>query len=355
MSLVTDARSRINEENSAFDRRSNRFSVKLQLRRDAKVVRSKGKVRMAVPDFQSMMLPILRFADEGEFKPADARKHISDEFKISPEDRVELVPSGRKTRVSDRVNWAMVYLNMAGLLERPKRGHYVITNEGKSVLENPPKRIDIPFLKRYEKFNDAREGGDNDSKSNKDVDENEITTTTPSERIDIAYKEIKRTLREELLEHILACSPDAFEMLVVDLMIAMGYATKGWGERVGKSGDGGIDGVIAQDALGMDSVYIQTKKYKLDNQISVEKIREFSGALDEQGATKGVFVTTSYFSKPAISYADSISGHKKLRLINGDDLTELMMRYDVGVRDHDKIAIKKVDDDYFEELDSRVK
>lgn len=309
---------------------------------------------MPVPDFQSMMLPVLQLAKEGEFKPVDARKHIVNEFSISSEDREELVPSGRKTRVSDRVNWAMVYLNMAGLLERPKRGHYIITNEGTSVLENPPERIDIPFLKRYSKFNEAREGRDNDNESIKDVEENE-TATTPSERIDAAYKEIKRTLREELLEQILACKPEAFEMLVVDLMIAMGYATKGWGERVGKSGDGGIDGVIAQDALGMDSVYIQTKKYKLDNQISVEKIREFSGALDEQGATKGVFVTTSYFSKPAISYADSISGHKKLRLINGDDLTDLMMRYDVGVRDHDKIAIKKVDDDYFEELDSRVK
>lgn len=311
---------------------------------------NKSGVRVTVPGFQSMMLPILRFANEGEFKPADARRRISSEFKLSHENREQLVPSGRKTRLSDRVNWAMVYLNMAGLLKRPKRGHYVITNEGKSVLKSSPKKIDIPFLKKYDKFKVARKGKGNEKKSIKSVRKNE-TTSTPSERINVAFEEINRTLKEELLRRIMASSPGAFETLVVDLMIGMGYAAKGWGERVGKSGDGGIDGVIAQDALGLDGIYLQAKRYKPENQIGVDKIREFAGALDGQGATKGVFVTTSNFAQSAIEFANSIPGQKKLRLIDGEELTDLMLRYGIAVRDHHKIVMKKVDDDYFEEID----
>ena len=306
---------------------------------------------MPVPGFQSVMLPVLRLSANGEIKLADAVTRISDEFDLTKEEREELLPSGGITRIKDRVSWSVTYLVKAGLVERPQRGHFAITEQGKSVLLENPKRIDIPFLSRFEGFKKFKEKNEEDHPAKKNEAPKQISTftETPEGRIREAFEEINETLRDDLLKSILEASPEFFEKLIVDLMLGMGYGSKGTGERIGKVGDGGVDGIINEDALGLDVVYLQAKRYSLDNHVGIREIREFAGALDGKGAKKGVFVTTSTFARNAKTFVDSISIQKRLRLIDGDELTRLMVEYGVGVRDQWTLTSKRVDTDYFEE------
>ena len=307
---------------------------------------------MPVPNFESVILPVLRLSAEGEIKIADAVNRISDEFGLTESEREELVPSGGLTRIKDRVKWSVTYLVKAGLVKRPKRGYFVITEQGKSVLIDAPKRIDISFLLRFEGFKKFKTRNEEEpsNQKNETTKSSTVSIETPEDRLRGAFEEMNETLRDDLLNSILEASPEFFEKLIVDLMLGMGYGSKGTGERIGKVGDGGVDGIINEDALGLDVVYLQAKRYNLDNPVAIREIREFAGALDGKGAKKGVFVTTSSFARNAKDFVDSISIQKRLRLIDGDELTRLMIEYGVGVRDQWTLTAKRVDADYFEEV-----
>jgi restriction system protein len=304
---------------------------------------------MAIPDFQTLTLPVLRLAAESEIKVAEAVDRLSDQFNLTEAERGELLPSGRQARMANRVHWAVTYLVKAGLADRPRRGFFGITTRGRKVLANPPPRIDIAFLSQFEGMEQFRAGARQDEI--KTVEPTmPLATGTPEERVEASIEELNEALRVELLDRILAMHPAAFEKLIVDLMLGMGYGARGSGERLGRTGDGGIDGIINEDVLGLDIIYLQAKRYAVGSGIGVERVREFAGALDERGATKGVFVTTSHFALPARQYAQRVP--KRLILIDGDELTRLLIKYGVAVRIYRAIELKKVDTDYFDDLDT---
>lgn len=267
---------------------------------------------MPIPDFQTLMLPVLRLADAGEIKVAEAVDRIADEFALTDQEREELLPSGRQAKIANRVHWSVTYLVKAGLVERPRRGHFAITPKGKSVLSSPPERIDIAFLSQFDGFDEFRTKANDDHPAEVEPTQ-ELAAGTPEERMEAAFEDLNAALREELLERILVMHPTAFEKLIVDLMLGMGYGANGSGERLGRTSDGGIDGVINEDVLGLDIIHLQAKRYATGNSIGVEKIREFAGALDERGATKGVFVTTSHFAPAAIQYGKRPLGAAAMR------------------------------------------
>lgn len=311
---------------------------------------------MPIPDFQKFMLPILRMAGQGELKTAEAIGRLSDEFALTPEERTERLASGRQTRVANRVYWAFVHLTKAGLLERKSRGVYGISEEGRRILDTNPPAINIQFLLNYPEFRQFRsldtassgDPSDHEKEVVKDGDVN-YAEETPDERIEAAVNEFNTTLVSELRDRLKAITSTAFERLIVELMTQMGYGDDELNKHVGGPGDGAIDGIVHQDLLGLDVIYLQAKKYDPDTAaIGPDKIREFAGALDERGATRGVFVTTSHFTKSAREYVDR--SHKRLKLIDGDELARLMLKHMVGVREERTIVLKRIDQDFFDEL-----
>jgi len=303
---------------------------------------------MPIPDFQTIMLPVLRVSDVGEIKIAEAVDRIANEFALTVQEREELLPSGRMAKIANRVQWSVTYLVKSGLVARPRRGYFTITPMGKTVLSNPPERIDIAFLSQFDGFDEFRARANQDHPTNVEPTK-DLSAGTPEELVEAAFEDLNAALREELLERILMMHPTAFEKLIVDLMLGMGYGANGSGERLGRTSDGGIDGIINEDVLGLDIIHLQAKRYATGNTIGVEKIREFAGALDERGATKGVFVTTSHFAPTAIQYAQR--SPKRLILIDGEELTRLLVRYGVAVRGYRMLELKKVDTDYFDETE----
>jgi len=275
---------------------------------------------MAVPDYQSLMLPVLMSAANGEVRIGAVVEKLADELTLSEEDRTELLPSGRQTLFSNRVHWAKTYLSKAGLVELTRRAHFKITDRGRQALAANPDRIDNEYLSQFSEFIDFR------SKSSRTGEKQEeaspVTTAlderTPDEIVRSAHGELERTLRQELLDRIMVAPPDFFERLVVNLLVAMGYggSLEDAGRTLGKSGDGGVDGVIDQDALGLDRVYIQAKRYQQGNTVGGREIRDFFGSLDRFKAAKGLFVTTSDFTKDARETAGQLS--KRIVLIGGD-------------------------------------
>jgi restriction system protein len=312
---------------------------------------------MTIPDYQTLMLPALRMAAKGEISIRDCVEVLAKEFQLSDEERAELLPSGKQTTFSNRVHWAKTYLVHAGLLEMTRRAHFKANERGRSVLAENPARIDNAYLDRFEEFRAfrARSGGRRREEGRGDVATGRIPTqqATPEEQIEAAYEEITDELRGELLDRIVDASPAFFEQVIIDLMVAMGYGGSGAeaAKRVGRSGDGGIDGLINEDILGLDNIYLQAKRYAPGTGIGVEKVREFAGSLVERGASKGVFVTTSHFAGGAKDYAERIP--QKLILIDGDMLTKLMIRHGVGVRTTRTVELKKLDLDYFENEGNR--
>lgn len=302
---------------------------------------------MAIPDFQMLMLPTLRLSAEGEVRVRDLVSGIATEFRLTEDELAERLPSGRQRTIVNRVSWAVIYLNKAGLLSRIRRGVYLITDRGRSVLANPPPKIDIRYLAQFEGFDEFRAGS-----SAADGILVEPTPTfaagTPDERIDAAFEDLNATLRNELIERVRAMDPSLFEKLIVDLMLGMGYGAGGSGEHLGRTNDGGVDGVINEDVLGLDIIYLQAKRYAKGSAIGVEKIREFAGSLDDRRATKGVFVTTSHFAPQARAYA--LRSPKRLVLIDGEELTRLLVHHGVGVRTYRELELKRLDTDYFDEL-----
>lgn len=297
------------------------------------------------------MLPVLRIAAEGEVRISDVVKRLADEFDLSVEDRSQLLPSGGQTTFANRVHWAKFYLSKAGLVELPKRAHFRITEYGRQVLIAPPKRIDIKYLNSvpsFQKFREARgdkENGDTISSPTADM----VTTLTPDEVMRNAHDQLEVALADELMQRIRSSTPAFFESLVVRLLVGMGYGgsvTDISKALVGGTGDGGVDGVIDQDPLGLDRIYVQAKRYADGNTVGASAIRDFFGSLDRFKATKGLFVTASAFSQSARDTAGQLS--KRIVLIDGDQLTRLMIRHGVGCRIEETLYVKKVDEEFFE-------
>jgi restriction system protein len=306
---------------------------------------------MKIPDFQTVMLPLLRFAaDNQEHSVRETVEALADHFHLADEEKRELLPSGRQPTFDNRVAWAITYLKKAGLLEPTRRSHYRVTDRGSDVVGESLPRIDMKFLERYPEFVEFR--------SRRNVTENGATSPaaaaeeykevqTPEEAIEQAHQRLRNDLAAELVQQIMSCSPAFFERLVIDLLVRMGYggSRKDAGQAVGKSGDGGIDGIIKEDRLGLDVIYVQAKRW--EGAVGRPDIQKFVGALQGQRARKGIFMTTSTFTNEALSYASMIEN--KVVLIDGDRLAKLMIDNDVGVSGIASYEIKKVDSDYFTE------
>jgi len=263
---------------------------------------------------------------------------------LTEDDMRALIPSGRGKLISNRVGWACTYLRKAGLITSPQRGRNQITEDGKAALAKKPAKIDTSFLQQYEKFQDFR----------KEINEKKQATATPTSRneektpeeiIGIQSEIIQESVRKDLLEQIATMDPDAFEQLVVDLLLAMGYGgtVEEAGKAIGQTNDGGVDGVINEDVLGLDAIYVQAKRWK--NAVPIREIRDFAGALLSKKSNKGVFITTSSFPQTAYEYVSSID--RKIILVDGDRLTQLMVKFDLGVTTKQTILIKEIDSDYF--------
>lgn len=297
---------------------------------------------MPVPDYQSIMLPLLRFASDGnEHHIRSAIEFLAEEFSLSESELQELLPSGRQATFDNRVGWARTYLKKAGLLQSPRRAYFQITDRGLSVLAMDPPRIDNAFLKQYPEFLQFQTTAIDKGPK----DETPDTLQTPEEAIEAAYLEYRQSLASELLTIVKKCPPEFFERLVVDLLVTMGYGgtRQEAGKAVGRSGDEGIDGIINEDRLGLDTVYIQAKRW--EDPVSRPEIQKFAGALLGQKAHRGVFITTSAFTRGARDFANGIES--RIILIDGEMLADLMIDYNIGVNGISSYELKRIDGDYF--------
>lgn len=305
---------------------------------------------MPIPDYQSLMLPVLAASSRGEVRIGAVVDDLGEQLGLSPEEKTSLLPSGKQTIFSNRVHWAKTYLGKAALIESTRRAHFKITPRGQQVLESHPARIDNTFLDQFDEFKKFRENSTEDASEGQHRSgvtfENQ--TATPDEAMRVAHRQIEGSLAEELLVRIQAAPPEFFERLIVSLLLKMGFggSVADAGRALGRSGDDGVDGVIDQDALGLDRIYIQAKRYATGNNIGPGAIRDFFGSLDRHKAAKGIFVTTSTFSTSARETADFLS--KRIVLVDGEQLAKLMIRHDVGCRVEDTLAIKKIDEDFFD-------
>src|SRR5690625_857364 len=306
---------------------------------------------MPLPDYQSLMAPVLQIGMEGEVRAADAVEQLADQLGLTEDERAELLPSGRQSVFANRVHWAKSYLKQAGLVEYTRRGHFRTTKRGRQALASAGAAIDRKYLQRYPEFIDFQQlSSASAGEAHRSADEDPLVSAddrTPDEIMRAAHKLIEDDLRQELLERILAAPPAFFEQLIVKLLLEMGYggSVSAAGRALGRSGDGGVDGVIDQDALGLDRVYIQAKRYAVGNSVGAAAIRDFFGSLDRYKATKGLFVTTSAFSPDAKATVGHLS--KRIVLVDGNELTRLMVRYGVGCRIEEVLYLKKLDEDFF--------
>ena len=302
---------------------------------------------MSVPDFQSFMLPLLSSLSDGQVrKLGDLAARMADHFDLTPEDRAEPLPSGRKLTYYDRAGWAATYMMKAGLLQRPKRGYYEIADRGRDVLASPPPKITVSFLEQYPEFVKFRERSGKPTRSQSVTESEDLKT--PEETFEQGYEQLRSELAAEILQTIQNGTPAFFERLVVDVLVKMGYGgtRRDAGRAIGGSSDGGIDGIINEDRLGLDVIYIQAKKWD-GNTIGRPEIQKFAGALQGRRARKGIFITTSSFTSGAREYVASIDS--KIILIDGEQLTQYMIDFDVGVAPVATYHLKRLDSDYFEE------
>ena len=305
---------------------------------------------MTIPDFQTIMLPLLKFcADEKEHTNREAIDYLAEEFDLSDAERKELLPSGRQAVFDNRIAWSRAHLKMAKLIENTQRGVFRITNRGKKVLKETPQSIDINYLTQFPEYAERREAHRQKYKKSREKESSTEpeSTTTPEEQIEEAYENLKETLSTEILAQLKKSSASFFERVVVDVLVKMGYggSLKDAGEAIGKSGDEGIDGIIKEDRLGLDIIYIQAKKW--DNVVNRPEIQKFAGALQGKRAKKGIFITTSDFSQGAYDYVSSIDS--KIILINGQRFAQFMMDFNVGVSIDATYELKRIDFDYFTE------
>ncbi|MFT5716578.1 MAG: restriction system protein [Oleiphilaceae bacterium] len=309
-----------------------------------------------IPNYQQFMRPFLEIAkasNGNEVKLRNVITQLADKFGLSDEERNETLPSGRQSVLDNRVGWARTYLTKAGLLKATKRAHFVITERGIQALQDTNAVINNDYLKQFDEFVAFKEQK-NEASETQSANTQETTNTsttsevTPDEALLNAYKTINDALALELISRTREVTPAFFEDLLIELLIAMGYGGTGEGaaHALGKSGDNGIDGVIDQDPLGVDQIYIQAKRYAEGNNIGAGDIRDFFGALNLKKAQKGIFITTSNFTASAVQTAKDLG--MRIVLINGNELAKLMLRYNIGSRDEQTLHLKKIDEDFFE-------
>jgi len=302
---------------------------------------------MAIPDYQSVMLPLLKLTSDGnEHRFRDAISALADEFGITAAERKETLPSGGLI-FDNRVGWARTYLKKAGLLCYPKRLFIQITDRGKKVLGEKPGKIDVKLLRRFSEFMDFQ-APKKPGKEDSSVDLQDESSETPEELLASGYLKLRKQLESDVLDRVKSCTPEFFERMVVRLLTTMGYggSLADAGKAIGKSGDGGIDGVIKEDKLGLDLLFIQAKKWD-DTIVGRPEIQKFVGALYGRKAKKGIFITTSSFSKDAKGYAEGLDS--RVILIDGRQLAELMFDYGIGVSTANSYVVKRVDSDFFED------
>lgn len=305
-----------------------------------------------VPDFEQLRRPVLEKASRGERRISEVVDELAEELKLSQEDREELLPSGKQTRFANRVHWAKSYLKQAGLVRNTRWGHFDITPSGREFLKSHEGMITREDLRQFEDFLEF-ESRTNDTPSKENSERTgrlseEEDSETPDELIRKTYERINNTLAYELLDKVREATPLFFERLIVELLLAMNYggSAEDAGRNLGQSGDGGVDGVINQDPLGVDQIYVQAKRYKEGNNVGSGAIRDFFGALNIKRASKGIFVTTSEFSKSAKETAAALGS--RIVLIDGARFAKLMVKYDIACRTEDILKIKKIDEDFFE-------
>ncbi len=305
-----------------------------------------------IPDYQSLMLPVLRLAAVGETRVPHVAERLADDMGLTLEERDELLPSGRQRVLHNRIHWAKFYMSKAGLIVSPARGLFTATEKGKALLRSSPERIDVAVLMKEPEFREFyRNEGEEAGQGSLIVEplDGTLSRTTPEEQIDGAHATLQAALRDELLQRILANSPAFFEQLIVDLLVAMGYggSHRDAAAQLGRSGDGGVDGIVNEDRLGLDRIYVQAKRYAPDNPVGRPDVNGFVGSLVGLGANKGVFVTTSTFSQPARDYVKHLA--QRVILIDGRELSDLMIEHGVGVRNYRTVEFKRLDEDFFGE------
>lgn len=302
-----------------------------------------------IPDYQSVMLPLLRLAADGqEHRFRDVVETLEDHFALSEDERNELLPSGTQAVFRNRVGWARTYLKQAGLLTATKRGYFTISDRGKALLAREPEKIDLGLLETFDDFLEFKSRKRTDT-SQTPPQESTIASSdqTPEDALASAYRTLRRDVEREILDQVMSASPAFFEQLVVDLLVRMGYGgnRQDAAKAVGRSGDGGIDGIINEDQLGLDVIYIQAKRW--ENNVGRPELQKFAGALQGQRARKGIMITTAGFTLEARDYSNAID--TRIILIDGDRLSSLMVDFGVGVSTVGTYEIKKIDTDYFEE------
>lgn len=292
---------------------------------------------MPIPDYQSIMLPFLNcLADKKEHSIREVIDALASQFKLTEEERNEMLPSGKQALFDNRVGWARTYLKKALLISSPRRGVFAITDRGKEVIDRKISKVDVDFLKQYPEFLEFIKPQPSPGPT---------PPITPEERLENAFQELHDGISSELLQTIKSCSPAFFENLVIDVLLKMGYggSRQDAGKIRGGSGDGGIDGTINEDKLGLDIIYVQAKRW--EGTVGRPEIQKFAGALQGQRARKGIFITTSGFSDEARDYVKHIDS--KIILIDGQQLAKLMIEHNVGVSPVASYEIKKIDSDYF--------
>lgn len=301
---------------------------------------------MAIPDFQTLMLPLLKVVADGrEYCLRDVVEILASEFHLTDEERQQLLPSGRYPTFDNRIAWAKTYLKKAGLIDQPRRAYFQITGRGRDVLKSSPSSINMKFLEQFPEYVAFKENSEQVETQQQMAQSASAQSETPEELIEGGARTIRKELAGEILQRVKGCSPSFFERLIVELLVKMGYGgtRQDAGRAIGRSGDEGIDGVIHEDRLGLDVIYLQAKRW--EGVVGRPEIQKFVGALQGQRAKKGVFITTSDFTKEAVEYVRNIDN--KVVLINGGLLANLMMDHNVGVSLAATYEIKKIDSDYF--------
>lgn len=306
---------------------------------------------MTIPDAQTLMRPILAYLADGQAKSAkDVIAAMSDEFGLSDDERAQMLPSGRQRTMYDRVHWSLTHMSQAGLLDRPTRGHVQVTDTGRQVLKAHPERVDwllgFGSLTKSDVRRELPQHSHVDATAKRPSGDD--VQVSPEDLIDAALAENRAAVEGEILKKALTLSPTGFEDLVIRLLEAMGYGRAGAVERTSASGDAGIDGIISQDPLGLDRIYVQAKRYAVDQTIGRPKIHEFAGALLGKQGDRGVYITTSSFSRGAREEAERINA--RIELIDGARLAELLVRYRVGVQAVQTVELLRLDEDFFDGL-----
>lgn len=303
---------------------------------------------MAIPDYQTVMLPLLQYAGDGqEHSLRETIDALAEAFSLTEDERKELLPSGRQRVFDNRVGWARTYMSKAGLLQTTRRSHFEISSRGRQVLAAKPDRVDVKFLDQFEDFREFRALKGTRSTGAANTATAAEQETTPEEALESAYLRLRDSLAADVLQQVKSSSPSLFENLVVELLLKMGYggSRRDAGRAIGRSGDEGIDGIIKEDRLGLDIIYIQAKRWEAG--VGRPEVQKFAGALQGQRAKKGIMITTSSFSAEARDYVSKIES--KIVLIDGEHLAGLMIDHNLGVSPVASYEVKKVDTDYFTE------